>query len=424
MPKEMPKAPPADPGKEGTSSWYSLTPNRLLVTLGAPKGEINCDVCVIGGGITGLSAALELSQKGYSVILLDRQPIGTAAAENSGQLARGFHVSPRTLSAKFSPATAKMMCNLTLETLAFIIERIAKHSIKCDLKFGHLTVAANNGQGNTLQKKMQEWEKLGHTDLQYVEKDALGNFIKTKKYISGLLDPKGARLHPTNYALGIAQAAQAAGCRIYDETEILSIDRRSPVRIGTKQGVVNATYVILGHPLGLVPGIEPLQKKVITLPTHMLVTEPLGDKLSHKILPRQSGVSEAGHIMNYFWLSTDNRLLFAGSQQGNALRQKMVDIFPELVSAGIAHRWPLAMERTARQMPDIGRLNDSIFYAHGYGDHGMILGSLAGRLIAEAVSGTAQRFDVFARIKHAPARGGNIFTSLGTVWHRLQDLVF
>ncbi len=423
MPQEELKAQAPDPNYK--NSWYAVTPNRLLVTLGSLKGEINCDVCVIGAGFTGISAAFELVQKGYSVTLLEgKNIIDSATAHNSSHLLRGYHHSPGYLSQKYSPAGAKMLCNMTLEGLALIVERIAKHDIKCDLKFGHLTAALNNHDATSLKQRMAEWGKLGHTDLKYIPKKEIHKYVDSAKYIGGLFDPKGAHFHPINYAMGVLQTAQNSGCKIYDETQVTSITQGNTVRIQTKNGAVNAKFVILSG-FVRIPGLSILNKKIFAASVPMIATQPLPDRVSHKISPRNYAIVDSCRIMNYFKFSSDNRLLFGSAGQGINLRQRMTALFPDLKDAKIAHEWSNHMDFTLNAMPNMGRYSANIFYAQGYCGQGVILGNLAGKLIAEVVSGTTERFDIFAKIGHMSIPAGDTLKqrilALGMAWYRLQD---
>lgn len=429
--KQAPKA-----KKIKTSSWYSVTPNRLLATLGVLRGEINCDICVVGGGFTGLSAALELSRNGYSVILLESNGVASSASgKNAGQLIRGYNHSPASLASKFDPVMAKMMCNLTLEGLALIVERITKHEIKCDLDFGHITAALNSRQADGLKREIDEWAKIGHTDLKYLNEKETKGFVKGKGYMGGMFDPKGAQLHPLNYALGLAQAAQSAGCKIYDETPVLAIQHGTSAKVITEHGIVNAKYIVLGGHVHA-KGIEKLNRRVIAVTAHMIATEPLEKGLVQQLIPGKVAVSDASFIMNYFRLSNDNRLLFGGNcnysgldypGQSHELRQRMLGVFPELAETRIDHCWGGPLDITINRLPNFGRLAPNVFYAHGYCGHGIILSNMAGKLIAEAIRGTAERFDVFARIKHVPFIGGDMLKRplfvLGMMWYRLRDML-
>lgn len=422
MPQESPNT-----DMNYTNSWYSITPNRLLVTLGALKGEINCDVCVIGGGFTGLSAALELVSKGYSVTILEsRNLVESSTAKNGTHIIRGYHHSPGELASKYGAAKAKMMNNMTMEGLALIIERIIKHQIKCDLKFGHVTAALTPEHVSKLKRLQNEWAKAGHADLKYIDGDELPDYVFSPKYIGGLFDPKGAHFHPLNYALGLIQVMQSAGCKIYDETPVVSIQKGPVARVITEKGAVNAKFLVLSGYLRI-SGLPLLNKYIMPSWLRMLATQPLGDQYSHKILPRNSAVMDSNRLMNFFKLSHDNRLIFGSFSPHDNLRERMIEVFPNLTNATIEHEWRSPMDFTLNHMPCMGRYAANIFYAHGYCRHGVILGNLAGKLIAEAVSGTAERFDVFSKIRHLPIPGGDDFkvrlVALAQAWYKMKDKI-
>lgn len=421
--------------KTSTGSWYASTTNRLVPTLGALRGEINCDVCVIGAGFTGLSAALELSKKGYSVTLIEAESVAfSASGRNGGHLIRGYSKSPSVLAAHSSPESAKLMCDLTLESLDLILARIKEYKIDCDLKFGHVTAALNDQHAAGLKEDIEEWAKVGHPDLKYLNKDETQAFVKGKDYIAGLFDPRGAHFHPLNYALGIAQAAQGMGCKIYDKTPALSVQPGNPATVQTPQGSVKAKFVVLGGYVDF-KGIESVNRKVIAATAHMIATEPLG-ALADKIMPQKVAVTDANFIMNYFRLSHDGRLLFGGNcnysgldypGQSLILKKRMTDIFPELSDARIDYCWGGPLDITMNRMPHFGRIAPNIFYAHGFSGHGIILSNMAGKLMAEAIGGMTERFDVFTKIKHLPFVGGDLLKRplfvLGMTWYRLRDML-
>lgn len=414
-----------------SNSWYSVTPNRLLVTLGPLRGEINCDVCVIGGGFTGLSAAYELAQRGYSVTLLEANEImDSSPSKEGGHLLRGYYHSPEHLAHKYTAARARMLCNMTLEGLGLIVERIAKHEIKCDLKFGHVTAALTYYQEENLKRRVDEWARFGHTDLKFLDADEVYEQVESERYLSGLYDPKGAHFHPLNYALGVAQAAQQARCRIYDNTRVVAIKHGPQPRVETSGGgAVNAKFVILSGYIRI-PGVPALNRKIIPVPMQMVATAPLSERIFHKIIPKSSAIVEASHLMNCFKLSHDGRLLFGslGLKTGDTMREHIADVFPSLAQVRFEHRWSSMVDFTLNHMPCFGRESDNVFYAHGYCGQGIILGNLAGKLMAEAVAGTAERFDVFSRIKHLSIPGGNRFKqrilNLGLAWYKMQDSLF
>lgn len=416
--------------------WYALSANRLLATLGTLKNEVNCDICVVGGGFTGLSAALELALKGFSVTLLESRSIAFAASgRNGGQVLRGFSKSVDWMISKYGLADASFMTKVTMEGLGLILNRVSTHEIKCDLKFGHLTAAFNTKQVDELKVEQAAWKKLGYDDLQILDQRAVQDIVKAKPYVGGLFDPKGAHFHPINYALGIAQAAQKAGLKLHDETEALEvIPGPSPVVV-TPRGRVNCKFVILAGVTN-VKGAEPLTRRTITATAHMIATEPLGLKRARNLMAKDVAVSDARFIMDYYRFSHDYRLLFGGNcnysdmnlpGEDERLRQRMIRLFPAMRMVRIDHCWRGPLEFTINRMPDVGRLGANVYYAHGFGGHGVIATNIIGKILAEAVAGQAQRFDVFAKIKHGNFMGGEMLKRplfvAGMTWFKLMDMV-
>jgi len=427
----MPKQKKYENIKGFSISWYALTMNRLLMTLGPLRGEINCDVCVIGGGFTGTSVALELSQKGLSVVMLEAQELSSSApGRNGGHLIRGFGKSPQQMISKFGLADAKTLSNVSLEGLGLILARIAKHEIKCDLKFGHLTAALKQRHVAELKEEQAAWAKLGHADFEWLKKPQAQEKVRAEKYIGGLFDPKGAHFHPLNYVLGLAQAAQKAGCKIHDETPALEIIPSNMPQVVTPNGRVKAKFVILAGAVST-KGAESMKKRSLMSMTHMIATAPGGERL-RALIPADIAVTEANAVPHYYQLSPDGRLLFGGDAGGTKgadarLRQRMTSLFPQLKTTAIAHCWKAPVEFTASRFPHVGRLAPNILFAHGFGGHGVIAANIMGKILAEAVAGTMGRFDLFARIKPTPLPGGDILKKplyeLGVMWDRLRDLI-
>lgn len=422
--------------KDYHSSWYALTPNRLLMTLGALTGEVNCDICVIGGGFTGLSAALELAQKGFSVTLLEAETIaGSASGKNGGHVQRGFSKSPGWLTAKYGADTARMMCNLSLEGIGLMLERIQQHGIDCDIKFGHLTAAMKPRHCRDLKDEIEEWAKVGHTDLQYLGKSETQALVRNEKYIAGLFDPKAGHFHPLNYALGIAAACQKLGVKLHDESRVNRIETGSAPKAFTDKGVVNAKYIIVAGAIDL-PQMNAPMRTSISAQAHMIATEPLGEKRARDLITRDIAVIDANFVMNYYRFSSDHRLLFGGNcnysgkdfgSENDELRLRMLSVFPSLRMTRIDHCWHGPLDLTANRMPHLGRISPTVYFAHGFGGHGVVATNILGKVIAEAVAGTAERFDVFTKIGHTPIFGGGIMKRplfvLGMMWYKMRDLL-
>ena len=423
--------------KEYHDPWYALTANRLLMTLGGLRDEVNCDVCVIGAGFTGLSAALELADKGYSVTLLEKDSIaGLASGRNGGHMQRGFSQSPGWLIQQYGLETAKFLCNVSLEGLALMLARMEDHEIKCDVKFGHLTAATKPKHEAELQRDIKDWQQLGHKDIDWWDEKTVQDTVMTGKYTGGLFDKKGGHLHPYNYALGIAQAFQRLGGKIYDQTAAVDIIPGEPNRVLTATGgTVHAKFVVIAGVTGM-RGLARLRKTSMTATAHVIATEPLSDARRQQIMTRDIAVIDNRFIMDYYRFTSDNRLLFGGNcnysdreyaGEDSRLRERMTDLFPVLKMTRIDHCWRGPLDLTMNRMPHLGQLTPHIYFAHGFGGQGVILTNILGKIMAEAVAGTAERFDVFARLRHKPFPGGDLMKRplfvAAMTWFRLRDML-
>jgi gamma-glutamylputrescine oxidase len=423
--------------KEYHEPWYALSANRLLVTLGALRDEVNCDVCVVGAGFTGLSTALELAEKGFSVTLLEKDTVaGLASGRNGGHIQRGFSQSPGWLIRQYGLETAKFLCNVSLEGLGLMLSRMAQYDIKCDVKFGHLTAATKHKHEAELKADIQDWQKLGHKDIEWWDEQTVQDAVLTPQYTGGLFDNKGGHFHPLNYALGIAQAFQKLGGRIYENSAATEIFPGETNRITTASGgSVRAKFVVLAGVTGM-KGLAPLRKVSMQATAHMIATEPLSETRVRQIMTRDIAVADARFIMDYYRFSGDYRLLFGGNcnysdreyaGEDTRLRERMTDLFPILKMVRVEHCWRGPLDLTMNRIPHLGRLTPHIYFAHGFGGQGVILTNILGKIMAEAVSGTAERFDVFDKIRHNNFPGGEILKRplfvAAMTWYRLRDLL-
>lgn len=422
--------------KEYKDSWYSLTPNRLIVTLGALKGEVNCDVCVVGAGFTGLSAAMDLAEKGLSVVVLESQTVGGGASgRNSGYICRGLGQTPGYMIDHFGLAEARFMAHLSLEGLGMMLERIGTNGIDCDLKFGHLSAGLRPKHADQLQQNLRDWEKLGHEDLSYLDRRSTEKMVGTHRYTGGLFDPKGAHFHPLNYALGLAHATQKRGVKIYDTTFVTEIVHGAYPRVVTDQGVVKAKIVVLTGVSGI-KGTDGMGNRTLSGKAFMLATEPISETRVRSLLPKNIVVSHIGDFPHYYSFSTDNRLLFGGninhknssfSGGDSALRAKLHSLFPAMRMTLTQHCWTVPLSLTRSRLPHLGRITPNIYFAHGFGAQGVIATNIIGKILGEAIATQTERFDVFARMKHAPFPGGPLLQHplflLGRAWYNLRDMI-
>lgn len=427
------------PTKNNTASqynlpWYAVSANRLVGTLGALKREVNCDICIVGAGFTGISAGLELARRGFSVIILEKTSLAAGpSGRNGGQLQRGFAKGAAYMIDKYGVEDSKVMCDVTMEGIKLIHTRIKEFDIKCDWRPGVVTAATQDSHIKELAQERDAWLKLGHDDLELLDRETTQDIVHVRAYTGALYDPAGGHIHPYNYGLGIAHGAQELGVKFYDNTPALSVTLGDRPRVTTPDGAVNARFVFLAGGVRL-KGAEEMVKRSITATAHMIATEPMGEGMAKSIMSRNVAVCDARFIMDYYRLSSDYRMLFGGNcnysdmdypGEDMRLRGRMLKIFPQLRDLKIEHCWHGPLEFTINRMPGLGRLSPTVYYAHGFGGQGVVATNILGAVVAEAIAGHANRFDVFAKVKHQNFPGGNWLKqplfALGMWWYQLRD---
>lgn len=426
-------------------TWYATTARlpagASAAFAGELRGDVETDVCVIGGGIAGCSAALHLAEKGYRVRLLEAHDIGFGASGRSGaQAIFGVACGQDKLAQLIGAADARRIWDISVEALALQRELIARHAIDCDYVAGQMHVAIKPRHEKELREEVALLqERYAYRSVRYVERDELRTLIDSDRYSGALLDSNSGHLHPLNYTLGLAMAAARAGAIIHTRTAALSIDQGGPagqVRIRTALGVVRCRQAVLccnAYVGNLAPR---LSARIMAVGTYIVASEVLGAERAARLIANNAAVTDINWVLDYFRRSSDHRLLFGGRVSysgldplgtGAATRARMVAVFPQLHDVKIDFAWGGFVDITLNRAPDFGRLSPDIFYLQGFSGHGIALTGIAGKLIAEAIAGTAERFDVFARIPHHGFPGGRALRRpalvLAMLWYRLRDLL-
>lgn len=398
--------------------------------------SIEADVCVVGGGFSGLSAALHLARQGRHVTLLEGSRIGWGASgRNGGQVVNGLNASLATIGKRYGQDTADFVGSLVQEGASIIREFVNDYHIACDLKPRNIFVAFNARQMRELEAKQTLWRQHGMDDHEMLDKNALMKHVGSTRYCGGMIDHSGGHLHPLNLAQGEAIALEGLGGTIYEQTRVERIENLStqPV-LHTKNAQVRCKTLVLCGNAYLGQSVPELAPRVMPVSTQVMATEPLSEELANALLPTDSCVEDVRYILDYYRLSADRRLLFGGGTVYGGtdpkdveakLRPNMEKVFPELRSVKVTHAWSGNFALSFTRVPQLGRLGPDTYYAMGYSGHGVTGSHLFGRLLCEAISGDTRRFDRFASLPWYPFPGGQRFrapySTVGSWWYGLRD---
>jgi len=405
------------------------------------QGELVADVCVIGAGFSGLNTAIELAERGMSVVLLEAHRVGWGASgRNGGQLIRGVGHGLDQFTPIIGTDGVRQMKLMGLEAVELVRQRVERFQIPCDLTWGYCDLANKPSDLEGFAEEVEELRSLGYRhQTRLLQAHEMHSVVGSDRYVGGLIDMGSGHLHPLNLALGEAGAAQQMGVRLFEQSAVTRIDYGPEVKVHTQQGSVRAKTLVLGCNAYL-NGLNPqLGGKVLPAGSYIIATEPLSQAQAQALLPQNMAVCDQRVALDYYRLSADRRLLFGGACHysgrdpqdiGAYMRPKMLKVFPQLADVRIDYQWGGMIGIGANRLPQIGRLKDqpNVYYAQAYSGHGLNATHLAGKLLAEAISGQqGGGFDLFAQVPHMTFPGGKHLRSpllaLGMLWHRLKELV-
>ena len=422
------------------NSFYEASVHRPPA-LGPLAEHVETDVCVIGGGYAGLSAALELAERGYSVALLEAQRLGWGASgRNGGQVLTGFGAGgEHAIERQLPKEEARRAWDASVLGLDLVRDRIARYQIDCDYTSGALTLAVKPSKMCALDAWARHVVDRYEYPLRWIAPQEMPDWIDSRRYHAGIEDLRSGHLHPLKYCLGLAEATQKAGVAIYEDSPVFRLERGAHPIAKTAQGQVKARFMILAGNVYLAEygDLAPkLSARIMPVGTYIVATEPMGQARADALLPRRSAVSDTNFVLDYFRLSADNRLLFGGGDSysgttpGNLIeriRKRMLNVFPELSDLAVEYAWGGFVDITMNRAPDLGRLESNIYFLQGFSGHGLAFSGMAGQLVAQAVAGQAEQFDVFSRLKHHAFPGGALMRTpalvLGMLYFQLRDLL-
>ncbi|MDQ0458035.1 NAD(P)/FAD-dependent oxidoreductase [Rhizobium paknamense] len=423
---------PANPGHANT--WYAHSANDKLLRP-ALQGEIEADVCVIGAGFTGISAALQLAENGYKVVVLEGERIGFGASgRNGGQIVNGYSRDLETIAKRYGADKAVKLGEMSLEGGQIIRERVARYDIQCDLVDGGFFAAFTEKQIREMDAVRAHWEKHGHSGLEMVSRAEVGRYVKSDRYAGGMIDRFGGHIHPLNLVLGEARAVEALGGQIFEKSRVIDVETGAQPVVKTAAGRVKARFVLVCGNAYLGSLLPAITEKMMPVSSQVMATEPLDKALIESLLPANYCVEDANYVLDYYRRTADNRLLYGGgigyggqdpADLTGVIRPNMLKTFPQLQSVKIDFAWSGNFALTLTRIPHMGRLSDTVFFSHGDSGHGVTTTHLLGKILGEAVSGQMGRFDVWSSLKAYPFPGGKTFrvplTVLGAWWYGLRD---
>ena len=420
--------------------YYANTPRTH--THAALAGEQRFDVCIVGGGLTGISAALHLAERGMRVALLEAKHLGYGGSGRSGgQTIFGYACEQATLEKTVGQADARRLWDCIVEGMNLQRELIARHAIECDYTPGHMIVGLKRRHDASLRAELDHLRRYyDYHSLRFVERDELRTLVASERYTSGLHDSNGGHLHPYRYTLGLGGAAARAGATLFENSWVTRLDVAQHAgadhHVHTAQGSIRARHLLVAGGALLGRLIPELQSKLIDIGTYIAVTQPLGEERARSLITHNAAVSDMNWILDYFRLTADHRLLFGGRvsysgidpfDSARILRQRMATVFPQLTEARVEYAWGGFIDITLNRAPHFARLGPNAYYMQGLAGHGMVLSTIAGRIASEVIGGDAERFDIYARIPHARFPGGTHFRRpalvLAMLWFRILDLL-
>lgn len=416
------------------NSYYAASANPHAPWPRLEEG-LTCDVCVVGGGYTGLSSALHLAERGYKVVLLEASRIGFGASgRNGGQIVNSFSRDIDTIERNCPPAQAKLLGSMLFEGGEIIRERIERYRIQCDHRVGGVFAADTERQLHELKAQQARWQRWGNDRLELLDREGIRRVVQSDRYVGGLLDLSGGHLHPLNLALGEAEAIRSLGGLIFEQSPVTELVPGEVVTVKSERGSVRARFVVVAGNAYLGNLVPELAAKSMPCGTQVLTTEVLGEARARELLPQNYCVEDCNYLLDYYRTSADHRLIYGGGVVYGArdpadiarlIMPKLLKTFPQLAGVRVEYSWTGNFLLTLSRLPQFGRIGSNIYYMQGYSGHGVTCTHLAGRLLAEALSGQAERFDAFANLPHYPFPGGRLLrvplTAMGAVWYSLRD---
>ncbi len=414
-------------------SYYAAT-RAEFAPCPALLGEVRADVCVVGAGYTGLSAALHLAEKGLRVVVLEAHRVGFGASgRNGGQVGSGQRQDQIWVEKVMGREVAHRLWGLAEDAKALVKGLILQHDMPVTFYPGVAHACWSDAEVRDTHAYGEKLHRdYGYDQLEPLDRAGIQRLIGSKAYKGGEIDRGAGHVHPLNFTIGLAQAAVRLGAVIHETSEVTRIDHGPKPVVHTAQGHVICDQVILAAN-GYLGGLEPkVAAKVMPINNFIVATEPLGDRAA-SILAEPVAVADTKFVVNYWRLSEDNRLLFGGGESYGyrfpdlikTVRKPMLEVYPQLADTRIDYAWGGTLAITLNRMPCFTRPHANVLSASGYSGHGVAMATLAGKLMAEAVAGNAAGFDLMASLPQPRFPGGVALRwpllVLAMTWFSMRD---
>ena len=396
-----------DLGTQGTGYVDSYYGRTVKAPASRPRltHDIDCDVCIVGGGMAGLATALGLAERGKKVVVLEARRVGWGASgRNGGFVSAGYSLGLDDIESAVGREDADALMRLTLDALTLIRSRLERYGIDAGPMRDGIMKASWYKNADGLKASADRKNERFGLGLEFKSREEMQELYRTKRYHEGLLDPTAFQFHSLNFTNGIADAATSLGATIFEESPVTHMDLSGDKkRIDTAKGSVTADQVVICCS-GYIGHLHPkLSRATLPVGTYVVLTEPLGDRLQEAIRAPY-GTSDSRIANDYYRALPDTRLLWGGRVSSNLsprnLGQKMIGdilkIYPQLEGIRAEVAWPGTMGYSVHKMPQIGQLQPGVWYNQGYGGHGMCATTAGGEVVAKAIADRDETYKLFA----------------------------
>jgi len=420
--------------QEHTRSYYAASVNEVT-DYPVLEGSRSVDVCVVGAGFTGVATALTLAERGYSVALLEANRVGWGASgRNGGQIINGISGLEK-IRKKRGDGIDDVLWEMRWSGNDIIRERVRKYEIQCDLKNGYLEVAPKPSQVSYFEAaaELRQQHDFAY-DYEIWDRQKTCEMLGTNAYHGGFVCYRDGHLHPLNLCIGEARAAHNLGVQIFEQSPVTRIEHGRRPSVKTATGAVQADSVVLAG--NAYSQFEPKHLSNLVFPagSYIIATEPLSAEIVNQINPLDLAVCDVNVVVDYYRLSADKRLLYGGacnysgrdpSSIKSYIYPRMLEIYPQLKNVRIDFEWGGKIGIVLNRVPAVGRINKNVYYCQGYSGHGVVATHVMGEIMSEAISGTMEKYDLFADIKHFRLPGsqwfGNQIIALGMMYYKMLD---